>query len=627
LTSALSSLFALSGCAGGAFQSSVSTSAALDSEDDGPACSAEADSDHDEQQSDDDAAAMAAAASVPATWDDGQGHAQIAKIRLLGLNDFHGQITRTKTFTDANKVKHSVGGIPVLTSWLKAARAAAPAGPSSVLITHSGDFVGASVPQSGLLRDEPAILWFNQLSNGLCEGADVFQPGGNENGGRNQNCNLISTLGNHEFDKGKAEMFRKIFGGDAATGPYVVQPYPGARYPYVCANAVDSATGRPLLPPYEIMEINGEPLAVIGAVTSVTPTIVIPSAVNGITFLDEATAINKYIPEIQSQGVHAILVLIHEGGNQAFKAGSLLPVGAVSGRITDIVAHLDADVDVVLSGHTHQFTNTLLPNAGGKPTLVTQAFSYSMGFAQIDLDIDDNSHDIVAKTGQIVIAYADSGPGLKPDGNAQALLSAAITTVGPTVNKVVGTTPVDLVRGGSFSGEWNLGDLITDAQKAAMPGVQIAITNPGGIRADVPAGPITWGELYAVQPFANYLVAMDLTGAQLWSALNQQWSGGNAGTNTKILQISGFSYEYGCAAGCAVVKVSDGGGTAITNDASHSYRVVVNNFLAAGGDNFPAFKGGANTVNGPVDLDALVNYVTAQGTVGAPIAGRIVRDN
>jgi 5'-nucleotidase len=639
-TSVLSALMALAGCAGPPATATASLALAEDGAED-PECSAEADTHQAEEMSDDDAAAMAAAADVPAAWGDGQKHDQIAQIRLLGLNDFHGQITRTKTFTDANRVKHPVGGIPVLTAWLKAAQAAAPAGPDSVLVTHSGDFVGASVPESGLLRDEPAILWFNQLANEWCKGADLVQSQGIENGGgNNKRCNLVSTLGNHEFDKGKAEMLRKIYGGDAATGPFVVQPYPGAVYPYVCANVVDTATGQPLLPPYEIKEIDGERIAIIGAVTKFTPTIVIPSAVDGITFLDEATAINSYIPEIQAQGVHAILVLIHEGGNQAFKAGSLLPAGTVSGRITDIVAHLDADVDVVLSGHTHQFTNALLPNAGGNPTLVTQAFSYSMGFAQIDLDIDNNTHDVVAKTGRIVIAYADSGPGLTPDPAAQALLSAALAAVGPVVNQVVGTAAVDLLgpHASNFAGESNLGDVITDAQKAAMSGVSIAITNPGGIRADVSQGPITWGELYAVQPFANYLVAMDLTGAQLWSALAQQWTGLNAATNKKILQISGFSYEYTCTGNCtstsavapptfAVLSVRDASGAPIANDASHVYRTVVNNFLAAGGDNFPAFKGGLNMVNGPVDLDALVNYVEAQGTVGAPTATRIVRDN
>jgi 5'-nucleotidase len=640
ITSALSASVALTGCIG---QPRTGTaSAELSPRENEPECSAEQDTHKAEEMSDDDAAAMAAAADVPAGWGDGQKHDLVAHLRLIGLNDFHGQITATKTFTDAKKVVHKVGGIPVLTSWIKAAQAAAPAGPDSVLITHSGDFVGASVPESGLLRDEPAILWFNQLGNEWCKGADGVDTQGLENGGgRNKRCNLVSTLGNHEFDKGKAELLRKIYGGDAATGPYVVQPYPGASYPYVCANAVDSQTGKPILPPYEIKEINGERLAVIGAVTSLTPTVVLPTAVEGITFLDEATAINQYIPEIQAQGVHAILVLIHEGGLQSFNAGSLLPTGTVSGRIVDIVAHLDADVDVVLSAHTHNFTNALLPNAGGKPTLVTQAFSYSMAFAQIDLDIDNETHDVVQKTGRIVIAYADSGPGLTPDAGAQDLLKAALTAVGPVVNQVVGTAAVNLIAsrngGANFAGESNMGDLITDAQKAAMSGVAIAITNPGGIRANVPAGPITWGELYAVQPFANYLVAMDVTGAQLWSALAQQWTGLNAAGGTKILQISGFSYEYQCTKNCtstsaasppiyAILSVTDGNGTAIQNDSSRVYRTVVNNFLAAGGDNFPAFKGGTNTVNGPVDLDALVNYVTAQGTVGAPTATRIVRD-
>ena len=597
---------------------------------------------HADLMSDDDAAAMAQAAEAPAAWRDGQTHQKVAHIRVLGLNDFHGQITLTQTFTDARKQVHPVGSIPVLTSWLKDAQATAPAGPESVLITHSGDLVGASVPESGLLRDEPTIMWFNQLANRWCTGADrVLSEGEEHGGGRSERCNLMATLGNHEFDKGKDELLRKIYGGDAASGPSIVQPYPGASYPYVCANVIDNSTGRPLLPPYAIKTIDGEQIAIIGAVTTETRSIVPPKRLVGLAFLDEATAINHYIPEIQARGVHAILVIIHEGGLQAFNATSLQPVGTVSGAITKIVSQLNADVDVVLAGHIHNFTNALLPNAGGKPTLVTEAFSYSAAFAQVDLDIDNTTHDIVGKTAKIVVAYADSGPGLTPDPAAKALLDKAVALVAPVVNEVIGFAAVALVAprngGANFAGESNIGDLIADAAKASMEAREISFLTSSGIRASIPKGPITWGQLYATQSLAKDMVAMNLTGAQIWKVLTQQWTGLNAGAGFnfglgRILQTSGFTYTYTCTASCSTAKpiftilsVTDAAGAPITNDASRKYRVVADSLLATGGVNFTEFANGTDVVTGPLDLDALVDYVRARGTVGAPTEKRIVR--
>jgi len=170
---------------------------------------------------------------------------------------------------------------------------------------------------------------------------------------------------------------RKINGGNGTTNiTHLVDPYPGSRAGYVCANVVWKANNTPILPPYTLRNVSGVPVAFIGADTMDTPGLEEPVDVEGVAFLDEAESINRYIPEIQKQGVHAIVVLLHEGGSQAPYDGPTQANGTVTGRVAGIIPLLDADVDVVLTGHTHSFTNAYMTNAGKKPVLVTQAYMY-----------------------------------------------------------------------------------------------------------------------------------------------------------------------------------------------------------------------------------------------------------
>ncbi|MGE5182766.1 MAG: bifunctional metallophosphatase/5'-nucleotidase [Acidobacteriota bacterium] len=523
---------------------------------------------------------------------DGTGSGTTVSVKLLALNDFHGQIDSGKKLNN-----RPAGGAGVLAAYLRAAEAGME---ERTIFTSSGDLVGASPPASGLLEDEPAMMFMNLFAN-------------------DDGSNVVGTLGNHEFDRGSAEMLRKLFGGNSAKGPYLVDPYPGAAFPYVNANAVDSMTGQPLLQPYVIERVGGVQIAFIGAITKNTPSVVMPSALEGVTFLDEADAINQYIPEIQAQGVHAIVVLIHEGGDEAAFDGATTD-GSVSGRIVDVVSRLDADVDVVLSGHTHRFTNAMLPNAGGKKVLVTQAYSYSVAFANVDLAIDRKTDDIVGKSAKIVLAYADEGPGLTPDPAAQLLETQADQKVAPIVGAVIGHATADLSRSANEAGEENLGDLVADAQRAAT-GAQIAVTNPFGIRADIPAGDVTWGELYAAQPFANNLVTVNLTGDQLYQLLEQQWV--NQPT-PEILQVSGMSFTWDGSKplGQRIVEVRRDGQPV---DRAATYTVACNAFLASGGDNFTVFRSATGATTSGIDLDALVAYVRMVGSLDVALDGRIQR--
>lgn len=527
-------------------------------------------------------------------------------VKLLGWNDFHGQLS-PKTVS-----MRPAGGAAVMTSYLRAAAAKT----KHTFLVHAGDQVGASPPNSALLQDEPTIGVLNLLANEACGSR-----------GRSPRCNVIGTLGNHELDEGKAELLRLIGGGNDAHGPYLEDPWSGARFPYVSANVIDADSGETLLPPYKIVRAQNVPIAFIGAVLKATPTIVTPTGVAGLTFLNEAEAINRYIPELHAQGVHAIVVLIHQGLTQPSYTGPTdATQAAPSGELLDVISRLDDDIDVVVSGHTHQFTNAILENANGAPILVTQAFSASTAYAEIDLVLDTATSDVVSKTASVVTTWGDEGPGLTPDQSVAALVARADESVAPRVNRVVGQAAADITRTQNAAGESALGDLIADSQRSAV-GAQFGVMNPGGIRADLSAGEVTWGELFAIQPFGNTVVTLTLTGQQIYDLLNQQW-GGAQPAGGRLLQISGFGYTWDSTVAEGSARVSEvhaTDGTPIALD--QSYVVAANNFIAAGGDNFTVLAAGTNQVGGPVDLDALVAYLgTVPQPVSAAVEGRITRE-
>lgn len=570
----------------------------------GPALSAGVESSEGEDP--DESAEVRAKASERVYWTDGQwkGRDPIT-VQLLAINDFHGQLS-----TGLRVGGRPVGGAAVLTSYLQAAQAETG---GETFIVHAGDHVGASPPASALLQDEPSIGFLNFFANDACSFRHRMNP----------LCNLVGTAGNHEFDEGVEEMLRLIRGGTHPNGPFLEERYRGAKFPYVSANVVDATTGKPILPPYVIKKVRGVEIAFIGAVLEDTPTIVTPTGVAGLAFLDEAGAINRYVRELRAKKVKAIIVLIHEGARQTIYTGPTRPGGMLTGPIVDIVARLDDEVDVVVSGHAHSFTNGLLPAQHGKEVLITQAFSAGTAYADIDLQIDPKTRDVVAKSASIVTTYADQAPGLTPDPTVAQLVSEAEAEVAPLVQQVIGEAAIDILRAQNAAGESALGNLIADAQRAAM-GTDFAFMNPGGIRADLLAGSVTWGELFTIQPFGNSLVKMALTGSQLVTLLEQQWLNQPF---PRMLQISGLSYTWDNALpiGARIVEVRQNG-TPI--DLNATYTVTVNSFMAAGGDNFTVLPLGTNRVGGPIDLDALIAYVRAQGQpFSAVIEGRIVRLN
>jgi 5'-nucleotidase len=533
--------------------------------------------------------------------------------KILGFNDFHGQLAEGRRV--ANR---PVGGAAVLASYLKAAQAGFE---GRALIIHAGDHVGASPPESALLQDEPSIQFLNTLANAECEGPSKGD----------KECTVVGTLGNHEFDEGKDELLRLINGGNHASGPFLENPYPGARFPYVNANVVvvGKKKNKPLILPYVVRKLGGVKVGVIGAVLKETPTIVTPAGVAGLSFLDEVTSINEQVAELKCKDVHTIIVTIHQGASQPSYTTPTDPAASVGSPISTIVSQLDDEIDVVVSGHAHAFTNALVKTASGHEILVTQAFSASTAYGDIELELDRASGDVLTKSARIVTTFSDVAPGDVRDPAVQAIVDQARALTAPLVNREVARFTADVTRTQNPAGESQLGNLIADAQRAALA-TDFAFMNPGGIRADLvfapapgnPAdgpGVALWGELFTIQPFGNSLVRLDMTGQQIYDLLNQQFA------VNRFLQISGLTYTWDNSLPAAnrVVEVQQDGSPI---DRAATYSVTANNFIATGGDGFTVFLGGTGNVGGPIDLDAFIAYLESlPQPFSAPPLGRITR--
>jgi 5'-nucleotidase len=545
--------------------------------------------------------------SAPAVATGGLVHLQ-----LLGFNDFHGNLLPPNVSST-----RPAGGAVALAGTLKALERTAA---GRTLIVHAGDLLGASPPITSMLHNEPAIEFLNLLANRYCRYGDAMRFLDASDWRRQPNrCNVVGTLGNHEFDAGPAEIRRLLGGGDAGDGPFLEHPYRGSRVPYVCANVIDRHTGKLLLPPYIVADVGGIPVGVIGAVLRDTPSIVPAWTVADLEFLDEAQAINRAASELERQGIHTLIVLIHQGLAPRSDAASSEWQGALRG----IVAQLDPDIDVVVSGHTHNFSNALLPSRDGTPVLVTQAYAYGVALAQISLTIDPKTRDVVAKSARIVPVWADASPGRPGDAGARRLTDAARKLVATRIGRVVGQLAQPMTRNVSDAGESSLGDLVADAQRAATH-ADIALMNPGGLRSDLPAGPITWGDVLTLHPFGNHLVTIDMTGVQLRALLEQQWPA-DSGSSPRILKTSGLYYSWDPArpAGARIVEACDAAREPL--DGARHYRVAVSDFLANGGDGFAIFRTLGAVESGLLDSEALGQYLQNPVLLPAAPGPRIAR--
>lgn len=513
-------------------------------------------------------------------------------VQILALNDFHGNLM-PPSGSSGRVGTINAGGVEYLATHINNLRATN----QNTVVVSAGDMVGASPLLSALFHDEPTIEAFNLI------GLD------------------FNAVGNHEFDEGWHELVRLQQGGcHPVDGCQDGDPFEGANFQFLAANVVRQDNGNTIFPAYKIRSFGGAKIAFIGMTLEGTPTIVTPSGIADLNFLDEADTVNALVPELKAKGVEAIVVVVHEGGQPT--ALDYNGCAGVSGPIVDIVDRLDDEVDMVISGHTHQPYNCVID---GRP--VTSAFSFGRLVTDIDLTIDRGTGEVTSITVNNRIVTRD----VTPASALTALIAKYNLIAAPLANRIVGSITADITTATNTAGESALGDVIADAQLDATndPGfgdAVIAFMNPGGIRTNLnyaqisgteQLGEVTYGEIFNVQPFGNSLVTMTLTGTQIKEVLEQQFDNPAVGQN-RILQVSaGFTYSWSASAPVGS-KVSDIMLNGQPLDPTTSYRVTVNSFLADGGDNFMALKQGTDRLGGDVDLDALEKYFNANGGVLSP---------
>jgi 5'-nucleotidase len=500
-------------------------------------------------------------------------------VKVIGFNDYHGNLQSPGSFGQNTTIpaaqRPPVGGAEYIAAHVAALKAKNPFN----VVVGAGDFIGASPLISALFFDEPAVETLNHI------GVD------------------FNAVGNHEFDKGAAELRRLQQGGckftDGAPDPNSCKgvgssapgTFDGAKFRWLSANVIDKATGHTLFPAYGIKHFKGAKVAFVGMTLKGTPKIVTPTGVAGLEFLDEADTVNRLVPHLKRQGVNAIVVLVHQGGFQASPTvsdingcdGDLKNADGSDSEIGAIVRRLDNAVDLVISGHTHAAYNcsastvdvktvngvvttaprpTGLPNKAGRLVPVTSASAFGRVLTDIDLTLDPWRHEVVkvAVTNRLVDRTdASAGAYVQANPTVKNIVDGYASLVSPLANQVIGTIATALPNSANAAGEMPAGDLIADAQlqatqPAALGGAQIAFMNPGGVRNPGFVGAaypynVTYGNAFTVQPFGNSLVTMTLTAQQLKNLLEQQFAGCQGQTGTRILQVSnGFEYSWSAGA-------------------------------------------------------------------------------
>lgn len=533
------------------------------------------------------AGCAAAPASAPAA-----ALAPTVALKILAINDFHGHLKpppggfrAVDPARPGSSKPVPAGGAEYMASAVKAAASGAP----HHAFVAAGDLVGASPLLSALFHDEPTIESLGLM--GL----------------------ELAAVGNHEFDEGAAELLRLQHGGchpvDGCRGP---APFAGARFQYLAANTAEQGSGRTLLPPYSIKRYDGIPVAYIGLTLKDTPEIVAPSGVTGLVFQGEAETVNALVPELQRQGVEAIVLLIHEGGHPT---GGYDECPGISGPIVEIVQQLDPAVDLVISGHTHQAYNCRIAGR-----LVTSAHRYGTLLTEIDVTLDRASGDVAAARAHNLVVRHDRYP---KDAAQTRLIAGYEALAAPLAKRVVGHLAQAYTAVPNDAGESTLGRLVADAQLAATAapargGAQIAFTNRGGLRAPLqpPAGgQVLYEDVFASQPFSNELVTMTLTGAQVLAVLEQQFDDPDDPDVLPVSRGLRYSWDARRPRGHRVLpgSLTLNGRRIVPGD---RLRVTVNSFLAGGGDAVSIFARGGERVVGELDADALARYI---GVGVAPI--------
>ena len=525
---------------------------------------------------------------------------QLIPLQLLAFNDYHGHVEADAAGTVGDE---PAGGGQYLATKLAQLRA----GEKNSLTVAAGDLIGGSPFFSGLFKDEPSVESLNAMH------LDV------------------SSVGNHEFDEGVTELLRMQNGGcHPVDGCYFPdQPYAGADFQWLAAN-VENEAGETPLPPYWIKQFENVKVGFIGMTLEATDTLVAAAGIEGWNFLDEAETANALVPILEAQGVNAIVVLLHEGGSQTPPPGEVNACQGISGPIVAVNAALDPQIDAVITGHTHLPYNCVIDSR-----IVTSAYSFGRVVSEIDLVLDKRTKDVrrdLSKATNHPVIRAE----LTPDPAVTAVIDKWAPLAEDANSTIIGETTEQIARGGNPPGsnrgvESAVGNLVADAQlwATSAAGSEIALMNPGGLRAELPEGDVSFGQAFNVQPFGNTLFTFPMTGSQIISILERPCQ--PAGSSRPFLHLgvsTGFTYDLAttiAAGSCTAVSVTNVKLNGVPLNPAATYNVTANNFLADGGDNFTTFatidKG--TRIDGGNDLLAFVNYLGTFSPVAPPSTDRV----
>lgn len=511
-------------------------------------------------------------------------------IQILATNDFHGRI----------KANGAEAGAAKMAGVVKQLRTDNP----NTVFTAAGDLIGASTFESFIAEDKPTI--------------DSLNEAGLE----------VSSVGNHEFDKGYDDLVNRVMAPyDAETNPHG-----GAEWEYLAANVEKAGVpAEDQLAKSWTKEMDGVQVGFVGAVTEHLPELVAPGGMEGVTVSDIVTAVNTEADELKAGGADLVVMLVHEGAPSTDCATMDDDPASDFGSI---VTGVNPNVDAIVSGHTHlaydcKFPVTEWANRPVTERPVVSAGQYGTNLNQLNYTVDSETGDVTGLTTSVI---AIAGQPAAEDPATKTIVDAAVAEADVLGAKELGKIGAGLYRAKladgateNRGGESTLGNMVAEAQRW-QTGADVAFMNPGGLRADMTGNPgefprvLTYKQAAAVQPFANTLTTMTMTGAQLETVLEEQWQ--PAGASRPFLRLGaskGFTYTYDPPAADAPsgTKGEVTGmwldGTPITDAAT--FKVSVNSFLSTGGDNFTTFKNGTNRADsGKTDLEGMVDYMAEFGS-------------
>ena len=546
------------------------------------------------------------------------------EIGIIALNDFHGALEPPKQAVNLANPDGTKTGVPAGgAAWLASAVDSLKARHPNHVVVAAGDLTSASQLASSLYLDEPAVGVMNRL------GLD------------------FNAVGNHEFDRGWTELLRLQNGGCAKNTrgePCRLEQFPGAQYKYLAASTTKE-DGSTLFPATGLKRFDtpgGQiTLGFIGLSLKTVPALVSPEALKGLSFADEAETINALVPKLKAEGADAVVVLIHQGG----KTPSFDDVNGCQGLNGDILPILDKlkpGVDVVVSGHTHwPYVCNYAGSDPARPMLLTSAGVNGELVTDITLSFDPKTHALLAKKANNTIVQSqpytgsrgligntDRVPRFDPKPEVAAYVKRYVDDVADQIARPAGRLSGPAMKS-EGTDSWKggpLGYLIADSQLAATRklGAQLAFTNAFGVRTSlVPAsdGSLTFGQLYAVQPFNNELIVQTMTGAQIKAVIEEGLDDADVKQVLAPSENLRFSYDMRRPSGNRVVSLTLDGKP--LNPAGR-YRVTTNNFLAEGGDFFRQFTKATDKVRGGIDIDAMEAWLTAVPLRQVPVEKRTV---